>query len=243
MSKAVPLGLGQVTYPLDVAHQAALIGGAAAVPGAIQGAFFGTLRTSTPIIFSLISGAQWFAIGSTWYAARTALLQRDGLLNWWNQTRGAPLIARTDSNPSPQDRLRASALSGTFTGVSLGLLFRGPRNVIPGAIMFTLFGWGGQTAYNYLDKENTDAVVSQARPKSEEEKRLENENWMQRAAKSKWIPMKALTDDEYVQMLNEKLLALNAEIAIVDDRIEKFKSEQRAFKKDAAQHDSVAQSK
>jgi hypothetical protein len=197
------------------------------VPGTVQGAIYGTLRTSTPFLFSVVSGAQWFAIGSTWYAARNAILQRDGLHNFWNSTRGLPLIVRKDLEPSPKDRIFASTVSGTFTGVALGLLFRGPQNVVPGAIMFSLFGYGGQHAYEYFDRRNTETLEKLAKPKTQEEMRLESETWVQRALKSKWMPMTVLTDDEYIEKMTEKKLVLDAEIAIVDERIEEIKKKAR----------------
>lgn len=79
--------------------------------------------------------------------------------------------------------------------------------------MFTLFGWAGQHGYNYLDARNSAEI---------REKIQSNEpraNFMQKLAKSKWSPMTALSDEEYENMLQEKLLQVEAEIAIIDDRI------------------------
>ncbi|KAF2252179.1 hypothetical protein BU26DRAFT_516867 [Trematosphaeria pertusa] len=215
----------QVTHPLHVARQAALIGGAAAFPGFLVGATYGTLRTQTPVIFSLASGGQWFAIATTFWGVRTAILNQTGLLNWWNLTRGAPLHPRHDLNPSREDRVRASTISGAITGFSLGFLFRGPRNVIPGTIMFTLFGWGGQHAYNYLDKRNSDVIRKEQEMREQGEVK-EQLNWLQRVAKSKWSPMSILTDEEYERMMNEKLLAVEAEIALIDEKIEGLRKKQ-----------------
>jgi hypothetical protein len=41
----------------------------------------------------------------------------------------------------------------------------------------------------------------------------------QRMAESKWIPLRALSDEEYRDMLGEKLLSVEAEIALLDDKI------------------------
>jgi predicted house-cleaning noncanonical NTP pyrophosphatase (MazG superfamily) len=43
---------------------------------------------------------------------------------------------------------------------------------------------------------------------------------------SKWSPIKVLTDTEYENMLREKLLKVNAEIALVDDNIEALRAQQ-----------------
>ncbi|OAL05510.1 hypothetical protein IQ06DRAFT_289658 [Phaeosphaeriaceae sp. SRC1lsM3a] len=206
---------GLVTHPLHVAQSAALVGGAAAVPGLVTGALYGTLRTQTPTLFAIFSGAQCFAIGTTFWATRTAILNHAGVSNWWNVTRGAPLQPRDDLNPTLSDRVRASTIAGAFTGFSLGLLLRGPKNVIPGTIMFTLFGWSGQHGYNYLDKRNSAELKEQAQPDYKPKGSL-----MQRIAQSKWSPMSVLTDEQYEEMLQERLLKVEAEIAIIDERID-----------------------
>ncbi|KAF2190244.1 hypothetical protein K469DRAFT_699849 [Zopfia rhizophila CBS 207.26] len=218
----------QITHPFYVARQSTQIGGAAGITGVLFGAVAGTLHSQTPVIWSIASGAQWLAIGTTFWATRTSILNRDGLLNWWSLTRGAPLRPRTDLTTTPQDKVYASSVSGTVTGVSLGLIFRGPRNVIPGAIMFTLFGFGGQHAYNYLDRRNTEEV-QKSKEEIEKEKRVETEkgNWLQRMGRSKWSPMTVLTDEEYEKMLQNKLLAVEADIALIDEKIEKFQKQQK----------------
>ncbi|KAF1847034.1 uncharacterized protein K460DRAFT_363147 [Cucurbitaria berberidis CBS 394.84] len=217
-----------VTQPLNVARNAAWVGGAAAIPGTVIGAFYGTLRTQTPVLFSVISGAQWFAIGTTFWAARTSVLNQDGLLNWWNITRGVPSHLRNDLNPTLKDKVRASTIAGACTGFSLGFLFRGPQNVIPGTIMFTLFGWAGQHGYNYLDARNSSELREQAQLR-EKGGDSPKENFMQRIAKSKWSPMSVLSDEEYVSLMQEKLLKVEAEIAIIDDRIEGFRAKAKAM--------------
>jgi hypothetical protein len=193
-----------------------------AVPGLVTGALYGTLRTQTPTLFSIFSGAQCFAIGTTFWMTRTAVLNHTGLLNWWNVTRGAPMHPRDDLNPSLSDKVRASTIAGAFTGFSLGLLLRGPRNVIPGTIMFTLFGWTGQQGYNFLDKRNSQELREHAELKAKGEDKPK-ETLVQKFAKSKWSPMSILTDEQYEEMLQEKLLKVEAEIAIIDERIEGVK--------------------
>jgi hypothetical protein len=48
-----------------------------------------------------------------------------------------------------------------------------------------------------------------------------------RAFRSKWNPIKKLTDEEYEAMLNGKLLAVEAELAITNEEIEKLERRQR----------------
>jgi hypothetical protein len=150
------------------------------------------------------------------------ILNRTGLLNWWNITRGAPVYPRDDLNPSLSDKVRASTMAGGLTGFNLGLLFRGPRNVIPGTIMFSLFGWLGQHGYNYLDARNSSDLQQQAVLKEKGEDKPK-ESFMYKIAKSKWSPMSVLSDEEYVNMMQEKMLRVEADIAVIDDKIEAFR--------------------
>jgi hypothetical protein len=45
---------------------------------------------------------------------------------------------------------------------------------------------------------------------------------------SKWSPLKPLPDDEYEKMLDEKILRLDAEIALVDEHIAALTTADRA---------------
>ena len=86
--------------------------------------------------------------------------------------------------------------------------------------MFGLFGFAGQKGYNFLDKKNSEEVEEEAQMVARGERK---KNWMERIADSKWSPMEALTDERYEDMLQEKLLKIEAEIAIIDDKIEGFR--------------------
>ena len=45
---------------------------------------------------------------------------------------------------------------------------------------------------------------------------------LQQMAESKWIPLKSISDDDYRAVLAEKALSIEAEIALVDDKIEEL---------------------
>ncbi len=187
-----------------------------------MGSVYGTLRTPVPVLFTIFSGAQCFFIGATFWTVRTGLLKRDGVSNWWYTTRGLPLIPRNDLNPSPSDRVWASTIAGSCTGFILGFAFQGPRIAIPGTIMFTLCGWGGQRIYNYLDARNTKQLWERAQLDPEEQNKP-RAPIMQRFLQSKWSPVTPLSDEQYENILREKILQVEAEIALVDDRIEEFR--------------------
>lgn len=101
--------------------------------------------------------------------------------------------------------------------------------------MFSLFGFGGQHGYNFLDKRNSQELQEQADLKASGEWKPKD-TFMQKIAKSKWSPMSVLTDEQYEEMLQERLLNVEAQIAIIDEKIEGIKKtaveaeKQRALK-------------
>ncbi|KAH0538412.1 hypothetical protein FGG08_005012 [Glutinoglossum americanum] len=69
-----------------------------------------------------------------------------------------------------------------------------------------------QSVYNFADAKHSDMQQSGFEGPR---KRSTWENLLN----SKWSPVKPLSDKEYEQMLEEKLLRLNAEIALIDEDI------------------------
>lgn len=84
--------------------------------------------------------------------------------------------------------------------------------LVPGLVIFSLLGYGGQSAFNMVDAWQMGRDPTPSKP------------LMQRMADSKWIPLRHLSDEEYRGMLNEKLLSVEAEIALLDEKIEELES-------------------
>lgn len=104
-----------------------------------------------------------------------------------------------------------STVAGSLTGGINGA-FRSRSNILPGAIVLGLLGFAGQYGYNVFSGRTT----------SESEKG----SLLQRFAAMKWVPLKSLSNQEYENMLNEKILSTEAEIAIIDERIAALRSSQ-----------------
>ncbi|KAF4337376.1 hypothetical protein FBEOM_8760 [Fusarium beomiforme] len=98
------------------------------------------------------------------------------------------------------DKTIASAIAGTAAG-SVGGLIRGPKNILPAMFVWTTVGAGGQMIANRM---------AARKPKVDDE----NESFWTR-----WSPLKKLTDQEYRDMMSEKMLRIDADIALIDDRI------------------------
>jgi hypothetical protein len=90
--------------------------------------------------------------------------------------------------------------------------------VVPGTIMGTILGFTGQSLYNVMDARHTNSVIAGTA----------KESWWHRAMNSSWSPVKRLSDDDYAKMLEEKLVRVEADIAVLDDEIAKFKEEQQS---------------
>lgn len=54
----------------------------------------------------------------------------------------------------------------------------------------------------------------------------QDDSWL----RSKWSPLKKLTDEEYISMMEEKMLKVETEIALIDDRIAALRETQKAAK-------------
>lgn len=81
--------------------------------------------------------------------------------------------------------------------------------------MFSVFGAAGQALYNSADARKSELAQAPENDKKN--------SWLN----SKWSPMKVLSDSEYENMLREKLLRVNAEIALVDESIEALRAQER----------------
>lgn len=88
--------------------------------------------------------------------------------------------------------------------------------------MFTFFGYVGQTIYNKLDARYSEQVAVENQKEKEEKKGFWN-----KVADMEWSPMKKLSDEEYGNMLKERLLRVEADIALVDEELEKLRIEER----------------
>lgn len=166
--------------------------------GFVFGGASGIIRGAPGFLFASASGLQTFALGSSFSFLRTIIT------HVWTPE-GQPT--------APRDAVKASALAGGVSGGALGFLTRGRSNGIPGAIMFTIFGAGGQLVYNRW----TAPKDLNAEPKK---------NFWRRMSEKRWTPFRVLSDDEYADMLREKVLKLDVEIAVLDDKIVGLREQQ-----------------
>ncbi|KAL2819172.1 hypothetical protein BJX63DRAFT_382600 [Aspergillus granulosus] len=128
-----------------------------------------------------------------------------------------------EDNATTRQRTYASTISGGIAGGACTKLMGG--KLIPGAVIFSLLGCIGQASYNTIDRWQLNQANTPSKP------------LLDRIAESKWIPLKSLSDDEYRHILSEKLLSIEAEIALIDDKIEELEKD----KIEASNEESTAQ--
>lgn len=102
--------------------------------------------------------------------------------------------------------------------VPIGLLLRGPRSVLPGVFVFSLLGAGGQYAANRWSA-STSASASGSPS-------VEKTSWVN----SRWSPMTKLSDEQYETLLEDRILKLDADIAVINENIAVLKAQKEAQK-------------
>ncbi|KAI1638894.1 hypothetical protein F4809DRAFT_224038 [Biscogniauxia mediterranea] len=106
-------------------------------------------------------------------------------------------------NLSSSDFVKANGVAGGVTGMIAGML-RGRSNILPGMIVFSALSSTGSFLFQKWKTREPKLAPG----------------WID----SRWSPMKRLSDKEYEEKLSEKLLRLDAEIAIIDENIESLKA-------------------
>lgn len=64
-------------------------------------------------------------------------------------------------------------------------------------------------------------VANHFTSRQEKAKEAEDGSWLG----SKWSPLKKLTDEEYISMMDEKILRVDADIALIDDKIAQLREQ------------------
>ncbi|EMC98082.1 hypothetical protein BAUCODRAFT_22919 [Baudoinia panamericana UAMH 10762] len=160
----------------------------------------------------LIGGTSGILKGTTPFLFATAsAIQTFALGTTYWTCRSAFLQSRFAIGQSPRDCTKASTVAGGVSGGIIGLVTRGRRNLLPGMLVWSLLGCTGQLAYNRF------STADQKQP---------TEGFWTRLAKQSWTPVKFMTNEEYAEVLRERVLKLDAEIAVLDDKISELKSEE-----------------
>ena len=105
--------------------------------------------------------------------------------------------------------------------------------------MFTIFGYIGQTVYGALDARHSEQVASDAQAEAEGKKNDRKSFWAKLAG-MKWSPVTVLSNEDYANILEEKLLRVDAEIALLDEEVERLQGEERSIRKRQGQEPPIS---
>jgi hypothetical protein len=105
-------------------------------------------------------------------------------------------------------------------------------NVAAGAVVLGSVGWAAQRVIGRwwdrrMDVEGEEAIVHDDLSLEPATVMNDDGDVVQRMSKSRFNPMRRLTDEEYQGMLQEKLIKVEAELALVDEDIRKLESEKQ----------------
>ncbi|KAL4738600.1 hypothetical protein BDV11DRAFT_189228 [Aspergillus similis] len=167
------------------------VGALSGSAGLVYGGISGVIRSPHPVVHSISHGIHWFVCGTSFWWLRSNILKH-----------------YYEDKATLKQRTYASTISGGIAGGAVTKLMGG--RLIPGLVVFSLFGYVGQVSYNAIDKWQLEQANTPSKP------------FLTRIAESKWVPLKSLTDDEYRGILSEKLLTIEAEIALIDEKIEEL---------------------
>ena len=184
------------------------------ISGTIVGGVWALYRSRHPRLLTALYGFQSFAIGSTYWATRSTILHIRPFAD--NFSLSEP--------PSPSDRLTASTISGGLAGGSIIAITAGRRSFIPGTLVYALMGFVGQRAIIWADERHARSVEREKDEETAGREEVER-GWIDRVASMKWTGLTKLTNDEYAGILGEKMLKIEAQIAIIDEQIEELRLE------------------
>ncbi|OKL58191.1 hypothetical protein UA08_06649 [Talaromyces atroroseus] len=112
----------------------------------------------------------------------------------------------------------ASAISGGLSGGAVTKLMVHPGGKFtPGLVVFSLLSYLGQGSWNMVERWHLS-----------NQGKKESRSILQRMADSKWIPLRSLSDNDFKHILNEKILSMEVEIALLDDKIQSLEDERAA---------------
>ncbi|KAK6351727.1 hypothetical protein TWF718_004874 [Orbilia javanica] len=125
-----------------------------------------------------------------------------------------------DDSIESHEKIILSGASAAVVGGTWGAVIGGRRNLLPGLITFGLAGLGGQAVLNAIEASRNQEELNGNKALSIETP--EKGGILSRILNSENSPVRKLTAEEYVAKMRDKQLMVDAEIALVDEEIERL---------------------
>ncbi|KAL3709205.1 hypothetical protein TMatcc_002995 [Talaromyces marneffei ATCC 18224] len=193
-------------------------GGLSGCTGLLYGGASGILRASKhPIVHTLAHGIHFSIWGASFWCTflfLRLLLEHMTIDSLKTVIRSNILHFHYQNEATQQQRKYVSAISGGLSGGAITRMMG--AKFTPGFIVFSLVSYLGQTGFNIAENWHQENAGKEA---------SKSKSILERMAESKWIPLKALSDDDFRDILKEKVLSIEVEIALLDDKIRSLEEE------------------
>ncbi|RPA84341.1 hypothetical protein BJ508DRAFT_412741 [Ascobolus immersus RN42] len=195
--------------PTDLLIRSLYIGALGGTAGLLFGGITAIIKASpTPKLFAAYTGASWMTFTTTF-----CVLRGNASEIVKNEFPETPLNSR-------QTQLLLTGFSGAIAGGLQGAIFRGPKNIIPGAVVYGL----ASTAIHFGVGAGDSTILEKvAAPVDENEQK--SRTWEDVIFRSKFSPIKKLTKEEYTELMEGRIMKVDVEIALIDDELERLKKE------------------
>ncbi|KAI9263241.1 hypothetical protein BDA99DRAFT_559798 [Phascolomyces articulosus] len=189
----------------------------AVLAGATTGATVAILRNAPVKQYTISTALNCGVFGATFFIVRETFANHQRSKN--------PRFGLKDSQTRDFDDLMSSTLAGATTGGLLSAVYRGPRGVLPGALMFGTICAGMQVLYTTGNRWRQEAILGA--PEVEEQKSIWDSFTM-----PSWSPIRMISDDEYEEMLDTRLKTLEMEVKEIERELKQAKNNDKNSKKD-----------
>ncbi|CAO3651046.1 unnamed protein product [Cunninghamella echinulata] len=170
-----------------------------------------TTLTGTLAAYAISTGINCGAFGATFLVSEVI---RESFLSY--QQSKNPYYGLKDSETRDIDSLISSTMAGTTTGGLLSAAYRGARGVIPGSVMFGTICAGGQLLYSAFNRWRQDTIINRGYMDLSPDQDIPTKKLWDYIEIPSWSPIRKLSNEEYNQLLDDKLKNLEDEIKQIE---------------------------
>ncbi|ORX55028.1 hypothetical protein DM01DRAFT_1335320 [Hesseltinella vesiculosa] len=191
-----------------------LIGtGISAAAGATTGATLAILRNGPVKSYALATGVNCGIFGATFF------IIRETFINYQRQQN--PHYGLKDSQTRDIDALMSSTMAGITTGGLLSAVYRGPKGVVPGSVVFGLVCAGGQVVVSAANRWRQDTIVKERLMDLTPDQPIPTKKIWDYIEIPSWSPVRKISDDEYEQLLDDRLKELEQQVKQIEKEMAK----------------------
>lgn len=193
--------------------------------GAIGGAVLAAQRVQPVALYALSTGANWTLMSGSFFALRHAGLSLHASSR---ATAGVGGSIPTDY------KIYVSALSGSLSGAIFNGLVRGRTGIARAALLYGALGAAGQAGVDVLDDARRSYAAHNAEQAQQQHDGRPAEGPGVWATILGYTPLKQLSNDEFADLLRNRISELDAQIHLTTEEIDRTRQELRSQREAAA---------